>query len=284
MELRASHVLAQGAGTCEVVRDMWKLSRLYRAQPSLGLPRGESAGVKPVLRQTNTGMLCVDTWLCVCVSLCVCVCVYAHFIFAVSFGRVGVYVCHYTWFGGNVNQKMQPRQMLTFILFMIDKPVNHMFACLACLSLTLKLEAVQGLSEAEAVKVCVSDRSEVFVWMEQSCWIEFSGYVLPKFNGSNILGVKLSHMKAYPSWIAILPVYFPWPTFRQSPPLTDGHVDWKRPWNWRDWQLYLTSGGQGRSKANIKVKSQRDVKYGISGSHAFLPKVYEPCTANLSRH
>lgn len=64
MELRASHVLAQGAGTSEVVRDMWKLWRLYRAQPSLGLPRGESAGVaavKPVLRQTNTGMLCVDT-------------------------------------------------------------------------------------------------------------------------------------------------------------------------------------------------------------------------------
>lgn len=57
-------------------------------------------------------------------SVCVCVC---HFMFAVRFGRVGVYVCHYTWSGGNVNQKMQPRQMLTFILFMIDKPLNHMF-------------------------------------------------------------------------------------------------------------------------------------------------------------
>ena len=120
--------------------------------------------------------------------------------------------------------------------------------------------------------------------MEQSCWIEFSGYFLPKFNGSNILGVKLSRMKACPSWITILPVYFPWPTLRQSPPFTDGHVDWKRPWNWRDWQLYLTCRGQGRSKANIEIRSQRDVKYGISGSHAFPPKVDEPCTANLSRH
>lgn len=40
MELWASHVLAQGAGTSDVVRDMWKLSRVYPAQPSLGLPRG----------------------------------------------------------------------------------------------------------------------------------------------------------------------------------------------------------------------------------------------------
>lgn len=64
-ELRASHVLAQGAGTSDVVRTMWKLSRVWPAQPSLGLPRGERASItavkhrKPVLRQTNTGFVCV---------------------------------------------------------------------------------------------------------------------------------------------------------------------------------------------------------------------------------
>ena len=36
MELRASHVLAQGAGTSDVVGDMWKLSKVYPARPSLG--------------------------------------------------------------------------------------------------------------------------------------------------------------------------------------------------------------------------------------------------------
>lgn len=35
-ELQALHVLAQGAGTSDVVRDMWKLSRVDPAQPSLG--------------------------------------------------------------------------------------------------------------------------------------------------------------------------------------------------------------------------------------------------------
>lgn len=35
MELRALHVLAQGAGTSDVVGDMWKLSSIYPAQPSL---------------------------------------------------------------------------------------------------------------------------------------------------------------------------------------------------------------------------------------------------------
>lgn len=35
MELRVLHVLAQGAGTSDVVGDMWKLSSIYPAQPSL---------------------------------------------------------------------------------------------------------------------------------------------------------------------------------------------------------------------------------------------------------
>lgn len=89
MELRASHVLAQGAGTSDVVRDMWKLSRVYPAQPSLGLLRGETAGFtavrhrKPVFRQTNLGMLCV------CMNVCA-------FFLDFRFGCVGVYVCHCT--------------------------------------------------------------------------------------------------------------------------------------------------------------------------------------------
>lgn len=45
MALWASHVLAQGAGTSDVVRDMWKLSRVYPAQPSSGLPGGARAGL-----------------------------------------------------------------------------------------------------------------------------------------------------------------------------------------------------------------------------------------------
>ncbi len=49
MELRASHVLAQGAGTSDVVRDMWKLSRVYPAQPSLGPLRERER----VLQQSN---------------------------------------------------------------------------------------------------------------------------------------------------------------------------------------------------------------------------------------
>lgn len=35
MGLWASHVLAQGAGASDVVKDMWKLSWVYPAQPSL---------------------------------------------------------------------------------------------------------------------------------------------------------------------------------------------------------------------------------------------------------
>lgn len=34
MALRVLHVLATGAGTCDVVADMWKLSSVYPAQPS----------------------------------------------------------------------------------------------------------------------------------------------------------------------------------------------------------------------------------------------------------
>lgn len=35
MVLRVLHVLAMGAGTCDVVADMWKLSGIYPAQPTL---------------------------------------------------------------------------------------------------------------------------------------------------------------------------------------------------------------------------------------------------------
>lgn len=34
MALRAMHVLATGAGTCDVAADMWKLSGVHPAQPS----------------------------------------------------------------------------------------------------------------------------------------------------------------------------------------------------------------------------------------------------------
>lgn len=42
----------------------------------------------------------------------------------------------------------------------------------------------------------------------------------------------------------------------------------------------LTSWERGRRKANVRVKSQRDVKTGIKGSHAFFSgaKACEPCT------
>lgn len=43
MVLRVLHVLAMGAGTCDVVADMWKLSRVYPAQPiSVPLSRLDS--------------------------------------------------------------------------------------------------------------------------------------------------------------------------------------------------------------------------------------------------
>lgn len=61
MRLRASHVLAEGVGTSDVVRAMWKLSRVYPAQPSLGLPNSSSETQKPVFRQTNIEMVCVYT-------------------------------------------------------------------------------------------------------------------------------------------------------------------------------------------------------------------------------
>lgn len=92
-------------------------------------------------------------------------------------------------------------------------------------------------------------------------------------------------MKAYPSpflqcvfpglrWDKVLP----WCLRRQ----TDGQVDWKSPTN-RTLELKRLAAlfacwGQGRRKANFQVKSQRDVKTAVNGSHAFLS------TANLSRH
>lgn len=43
MVLRVLHVLATGAGTCDVVGDMWKLSSVYPAQPiSVPLSRFDS--------------------------------------------------------------------------------------------------------------------------------------------------------------------------------------------------------------------------------------------------
>lgn len=69
---------------------------------------------------------------------------------------------------------------------------------------------------------------------------------------------------------------------------TDGQVDWKSPTDRtlesRRLAALFTCGGQGRRKGNIQVKSHRDVKTGVNGSHAFPAKVYEPCTANLSCH
>lgn len=55
----ASQVLAQGAGTSDVVRIMWKLSRVSFTQPSLELPMGKKQAVlqssiqKSAFRQTN---------------------------------------------------------------------------------------------------------------------------------------------------------------------------------------------------------------------------------------
>lgn len=65
-------------------------------------------------------------------------------------------------------------------------------------------------------------------------------------------------------------------------------VDWRNPTQ-RTLELkrlvaLFACWGQGHYKANIQVKSQIDVKSGVNGSHAFLAKVYELCTANLSRH
>lgn len=97
MGLRASHVLAQGAGTSDVVGDMWKLSRVYPAQPSLGLLRGQS--------RHYSSQTCIQTnkhrhALCVYMNVCVCA-----FLFAFRFGCVGVFVCHHTLVLMNTNQK-----------------------------------------------------------------------------------------------------------------------------------------------------------------------------------
>lgn len=69
-ELQASQVLARGAGTSDVVRAMWKLSRVSSTQPSLELPKGGRAGFAAVQnscsdKQTQ-GCLFVGASLCVC--------------------------------------------------------------------------------------------------------------------------------------------------------------------------------------------------------------------------
>ncbi|PWA32404.1 hypothetical protein CCH79_00012027 [Gambusia affinis] len=56
-ELRASQVLARGAGTSDVVRAMWKLSRVSSTQPSLELPKGGRAGFAAV---RNSRSVCAD--------------------------------------------------------------------------------------------------------------------------------------------------------------------------------------------------------------------------------
>lgn len=75
MELWASHVLAQGAGTSDVVRDMWKLSRVYPAQPSLVFLRRERERES---RHQNS-QTCIQTSkhrdaLCVYFSVCLHFC------------------------------------------------------------------------------------------------------------------------------------------------------------------------------------------------------------------
>lgn len=52
MVLRASHVLAQGAGTCDVVGDMWKLSRVYPDPVHFG--EGEREQQQSNIRKTCT--------------------------------------------------------------------------------------------------------------------------------------------------------------------------------------------------------------------------------------
>lgn len=80
-------------------------------------------------------------------------------------------------------------------------------------------------------------------------------------------------------WVSVFPWCLRW---------TDEHVYWKSP---ADRALELqrlavlfTHRWQGCCKANIQVKSQRDVKPGLTGSHAFPAKLYKPCTANLTCH
>lgn len=53
MELWASHVLAQGVGTSDVVRDMWKLSGVYSAQPSSPPGRKERVEILYSDKQTQ---------------------------------------------------------------------------------------------------------------------------------------------------------------------------------------------------------------------------------------
>lgn len=67
---------------------------------------------------------------------------------------------------------------------------------------------------------------------------------------------------------------------------TDGHVDCPtdRTLGLKRLASLFKCWGQGSCNANIHVKSQRDVKTAINGSHAFPAKVCEPCTANLSCH
>lgn len=71
-QLRASQVLAQGAGTSDVVRAMWKLSRVSSTQPSLELPKGGRASFTAVRSPCSDK----QTQGCLCAYMSVCVCLY----------------------------------------------------------------------------------------------------------------------------------------------------------------------------------------------------------------
>lgn len=93
MELWASHVLAQGAGTSDVVRDMWKLSWVYPAQPSLGLPGGARAGITAgsqlktcIQANKHRDSLCVYMSICVCIFVIFWLWVCRHVCLSLYFG------------------------------------------------------------------------------------------------------------------------------------------------------------------------------------------------------
>lgn len=84
MELRASHVLAQGAGTSDVVGDMWKLSKVYPAQPKRREREQPLQQANPYSGKQTQGRFGVRS-LCelrLCALLLAC-----------RFGRSDVYVC-----------------------------------------------------------------------------------------------------------------------------------------------------------------------------------------------
>lgn len=62
MELWASHVLALGEGSSDVVGDMWKPSMVYPAQPSLS-SRGEREQSN-LYSGRQTGMLSEYNYVC----------------------------------------------------------------------------------------------------------------------------------------------------------------------------------------------------------------------------